>query len=63
MALVMILRRQDSKAEELQQVFGYDVAMVFVNTSLAKAIDRNNNRDRKLPEKLVTDIWNSAQKS
>lgn len=51
------------QAEELQKVFGYDVAMVFVNTSLDKAIDRNNHRDRKLPEKLVTDIWNSAQKA
>lgn len=51
------------QAEELQKVFGYDVAMVFVNTSLDKAIDRNNNRERKLPEKLVTDIWNSAQKA
>ena len=51
------------QAEELQQVFGYDVAMVFVNTSLEKAIDRNNNRDRKLPEDLVTNIWNDAQKA
>jgi 5'(3')-deoxyribonucleotidase len=51
------------QAEELQQAFGYDVAMVFVNTSLEKAIDRNNNRDRKLPEDLVTNIWNDAQKA
>jgi len=51
------------QAEELQQVFGYDVAMVFVNTSLEKAIDRNNNRERKLPQEMVTKIWNDAQKA
>lgn len=51
------------QAEELQKVFGYDVAMVFVNTSLEKAIDRNNNRERKLPTELVTSIWNQAQKA
>jgi len=51
------------QAEELQQVFGYDVAMVFVNTSLEKAIDRNNNRDRKLPKQIVLDSWNDAQKA
>jgi len=51
------------QAEELQQVFGYDVAMVFVNTSLDKAIDRNNHRERKLPAEMVTTIWNQAQKA
>jgi chloramphenicol 3-O-phosphotransferase len=51
------------QAEELQQVFGYDVAMVFVNTSLDKAIDRNNHRERKLPAEMVTSIWNQAQKA
>jgi tRNA uridine 5-carbamoylmethylation protein Kti12 len=49
------------QAEELRDNFGYDVCMVFVNTSLEKAIDRNNNRERKLPQKLVTDIWNERR--
>jgi predicted kinase len=51
------------QAEELQQVFGYDVAMVFVNTSLEKAIDRQKYRDRKLPAELITKVWNEAQKA
>lgn len=62
----------DGTADDPQKLFkhveglrdlGYDVSMVFVNTSLDKAIERNNNRDRKLPVKLVTDIWNQVQKS
>jgi predicted kinase len=55
--------KTQKQAEDLKNNFGYDVCMVFVNTSLEKAIDRNNNRDRKLPEKLVTDIWNEAQQA
>lgn len=55
--------KTSKQAEDLKKNFGYDVCMVFVNTSLEKAIDRNNHRERKLPEKLVTDIWNEAQKA
>lgn len=32
---------------------GYDCYMVFVNTSLEVALERNNNRARKLPKDLV----------
>lgn len=48
-------------AEKLKQEYGYDVYMVFVNTPLQKALDRNDGRARKLPHNLVTTIWNSAQ--
>jgi 5'(3')-deoxyribonucleotidase/chloramphenicol 3-O-phosphotransferase len=48
-------------AKELQKNFGYDVYMVFVNTPLEKALERNDNRPRKLPHDIVTDSWNNAQ--
>lgn len=51
------------QAEELKTKFGYDVSMIFVNTPLEKAIERNDNRDRKLPHNIVTDSWNDAQKA
>jgi hypothetical protein len=40
---------------------GYDCYMVFVNTSLEVALERNRNRDRVLPEDLVTEIWKACQ--
>ena len=53
----------EAKVQDLRDSFGYDVAMVFVNTSLEKALDRNSKRERKLMPDLVTDIWNDAQKA
>jgi hypothetical protein len=40
---------------------GYDTYMVFVNTSLEVAQERNAARDRKLPEDLVEEIWSDVQ--
>jgi hypothetical protein len=45
------------KAEEL----GYDCYMIFVNTSLEVALERNRNRDRTLSDDLVSDIWQNCQ--
>ena len=42
---------------------GYDTHMIFVNTSLDVALARNENRPRKLPEKLVVTSWNNVQKN
>lgn len=42
---------------------GYDTYMIFVNTSLDVAQERNSNRDRKLPKDLVEDIWNHVQEN
>ena len=42
---------------------GYDTYMVFVNTSLDVALDRNSERDRVLPEKLVKKSWEDVQKN
>ena len=44
-------------AEEL----GYDTYMVFVNTSLEVAKERNLKRDRVLPDNLLTKSWNDVQ--
>ena len=35
--------------------------MVFVNTSEEVAQQRNAGRDRVLPEKTITDLWNQVQ--
>jgi hypothetical protein len=35
--------------------------MVFVNTSLEVALERNRNRDRVLSDELVTEIWKACQ--
>ena len=40
---------------------GYDCYMVFVNTSLEVAQERNKSRDRVLPENLVEEIWKKCQ--
>jgi hypothetical protein len=36
---------------------GYDCYMVYVNTELEVAQERNKKRDRVLPEELVASIW------
>ncbi len=40
---------------------GYDTYMIFVNTSLEVALERNAQRPRSLPEPLVIDSWNRVQ--
>ena len=50
------------QATELKQL-GYDVHMIFVNTSLDTALERNAKRDRKVPESLVIKSWNDVQKN
>lgn len=52
-----------SQAKFLKDRYGYDALMVFVNTTLNKAIERNNKRERKLPEQIVRDIWHGSQES
>ena len=49
-----------SQASGLKQL-GYDVHMVFVNTSLDVALERNSQRPRQVPEKIVKDSWNQVQ--
>jgi len=40
---------------------GYECSMIFVNTSLQTAQDRNKQRKRTLPEKEVEMMWNEVQ--
>lgn len=40
---------------------GYDTFMVFVNTSLEIALERNAARDRTLPAEIVKKYWQSCQ--
>ena len=47
--------------KKLLQQLGYDTYMIFVNTSLDTAIERNNKRDRKLPLDIVKTYWNNVQ--
>ena len=48
------------QATQLKQL-GYDVHMIFVNTSLDTALERNAQRARKLAEPLVVQSWNEVQ--
>ena len=43
------------KQKVLLEQLGYETAMVFVNTSLETALDRNRTRDRSIPDKIVKD--------
>jgi len=40
---------------------GYDCYMVFVNTSLDVALERNKKRPRSIPEYIVTKSWEGVQ--
>ena len=52
----------EKQMRELQQLC-YDTHMIFVNTSLDVALQRNEERPRKLPESLVVKSWNEVQKN
>ena len=42
---------------------GYECSMIFVNTSLDTAQERNKMRKRTLPEKEVETMWNGVQQN
>ena len=48
------------QATELKQL-GYDVHMIFVNTSLDVALERNAQRDRSVPEPIAVKSWKDVQ--
>ena len=50
------------QATKLKQL-GYDVHMIFVNTSLDTALARNAKRDRSVPEDIVVKSWNDVQRN
>ena len=51
--------RQKSALDQL----GYETMMIFANTSLEVAQQRNKERARTLPEKAVAEMWNLVQKN
>ena len=55
----------DKIAKQVQglKTLGYDCSMIFVNTSLDTAQDRNRMRKRTLPEKQVAQMWNEVQRN
>ena len=54
---VMKIKKKKEHAESL----GYDCYMIFVNTSLEVAQERNASRDRTLSSELVEEIWKACQ--
>jgi predicted kinase len=54
---VMKIKDKKKHAESL----GYDCYMVFINTSLEVALERNRGRERTLSDERVTQIWKACQ--
>ena len=51
------------KEKQQLEALGYDCYMVFVNTSLEVAKQRNKERERRLPEDILVKSWNDVQKN
>ena len=49
------------RQKETAEALGYDTMLLFVDTSEEIAVERNANRDRKLPEKKVRELWSDVQ--
>ena len=56
-------RDYDKIARQSQQLreLGYDTYMIFVNTSLDTALERNAKRARSVPESIVVQSWKDVQ--
>ena len=50
-----------AKQKKRLQEVGYDCFMIFVNTDLDVALERNQQRERKLPIELVKSSWQAVQ--
>ena len=51
------------RQKKLLDQIGYETMMIFVNTSLETAQQRNMERARKLPPKSVEQMWNNVQRN
>lgn len=51
------------KQVDMLRSVGYAVHMIFVNTDLETALDRNKMRPRSLPDDKVEKMWNDVQKN
>ena len=54
---VIKTKRQKERLESV----GYDTMMVFVNTNMEVAQQRNKMRPRQLPDEMVTKMWHAVQ--
>ena len=52
-----------SGQKSMLDLIGYDSYMIFINTSLEVALERNKNRPRTIPEYIVTNSWNQVQRN
>ena len=50
-----------SGQQRLFKLLGYQTIMMFINTSLDVALERNANRARSVPENIVKTNWNTVQ--
>ena len=50
------------QAAQLQEL-GYETSMVFVNTTLETALERNRKRARSVPPNIAKQGWNEVQKN
>ena len=55
-------QKKTQKVIKLLKKSGYDIKVIFIQTSLETAQKRNKERSRTLPEKVVEFAWNGAQK-
>ena len=53
---------KSQKIITMLQKTGYDVKIIFINTTLETAKRRNKARDRTLPDRVVEFSWKGAQK-
>lgn len=52
----------EEQVKSLRKI-GYEVMMIFVNTDLKTAQERNEKRSRTLPAAVVEKMWNDVQKN
>jgi predicted kinase len=50
-----------AKQAQMLKDLGYDTAMVFVNTDMDTALERNRMRERSLPDAEVESYWKAVQ--
>lgn len=50
-----------ARMRKTYQDLGYDTYMVFVNTSKEVALERNRQRERKLDDSMVEEMWQEVQ--
>jgi len=49
------------KLKKVLEDMGYDTHLLFINTSLEKAMERNKKRARTLPDDVVIESWHIVQ--